>query len=442
MYSLLHTANRNYVVDPMLRVALLILLLLQLASLSTALALTSITPGSGKCWEIFRVIEVLERDGIAASANARDAVQQQYCNDQYHDTTKDVLAVLTRWSMDYVGDDNWRSLLNKSNLRHEIEESIVALYHLRRWTANRNSTETPFIAVDGCCGKALFSMLLSYLAAEHDDLSSLSRIILFDKDRNIDWRHVQSANQSRLELTHGSGQRPRPIMEVWAGINLHDYDSSILPKLQSYNTPIALTGIHLCKTLGPAFVSLANQLGRHQAPYLCLAPCCLPRRTAILSIGQYEAPMQRNVRLQMTQNRHLARERWQAKCYVCQENHHVLDCPRKYHYSNEEAWNNAVASALIQLPCWKCGKIGHRRDECRDDEMNNGLVPALVKKRMDLSILRDTDLYESYCEILATFVQHTERLEVVDSGLTSPHSDENESNWNRHRKSIFIVATR
>ena len=424
----------------MLGVAPLWLLLLRVASLSTALALTSITPARGQRWEIFKVIQELERDGVASNVLA--VPQQDSRQSQYHDTTTDVLAVLTSWSIDHVGDDNWRSLLNKANLRHEVEESIVALHHLRRWTAMRNSSKTPFIAVDGCCGKALFSMLLSYLAANHDDFSGLARIILFDKDSNVDWRHVQSANQSRLEGTPSAGQRPRPIMEVWAGINLHDYDSSILPKLQSYNQTIALTGIHLCKTLGPAFVSLVNQLGPHLAPYLCLAPCCLPRRTAVLSIGQYEAPMQRNVRLQMTKYRDLARERWQAKCYVCQENHHVLDCPRKYDYVDDEAWNTAVASALTQLPCWKCGKTGHRRDECQDDDRNNDLVPKLVRKRMDLSMLRDTDLYESYCEILATFVQDAQRLEVVDSGLTSPHADEKESNWNRHRKSIFIVATR
>jgi hypothetical protein len=415
------------------------LLLLLLASLSTALSLTSTAPARGDHWEIFRVIQVLERDGVASN---RLAVPHQSCTNQYHNETMDVLAVLTRWSLDHVGDDNWRSLLNKSNLRHEVEESIVALHHLRRWTANRKTCE-PFIAVDGCCGKALFSMLLSYLAADHADLSGLSRIILFDKDRNIDWRHVQSANHSRLATTSGSiMQRPRPILEVWAGINLHDYDSSILPKLQSCDQPIALTGIHLCKTLSPAFVGLGNQLGPNLAPYLCLAPCCLPRRTAVLNIDQYEAPMQRSVRLQMTNYRDLARERWHSKCYVCQENHHVANCPRRDHYVDDEAWNHAVASALLLRPCWKCGKTGHRRDECRQDDRNVELVPASVKQPMDLSMLRDTDLYESYCEILATFVQHTKQIEVVDSGLTSPHSNEKESNWNRHRKSIFIVASR
>ena len=192
-------------------------------------------------------------------------------------------------------------------------------------------------------------------------------------------------------------------MEIWAGSNLHDYDSTILPKLQSYNQTIALTGIHLCKNLAPSLVGLANKLGPAKAPYLCLAPCCLPRRTASLKIGQYEAPMQRNVRLQMQQRRNSARKRWQSKCYVCRGEHHVRECPRQHQYVDANEWEGTIAAALAMRPCWNCGKSGHNRDECREG------IAALTQQpvaHMDFSILGDTDPYESFCQVLSTFIQH------------------------------------
>jgi hypothetical protein len=398
-----------------------------LALQSSVLAFTSTVHSAGKHWEVFRTIQELEQDGI--SSNHDDTAV-------YHESTSDVVDVLKDWSHHHVGDDDWRSLLNKANLRHEVEESIVALHHLRRWTTTQNST-TPFIAVDVCCGKGLFSMLLSYLAVKHQDLAGLSRIILLDKDPKIDWRHIQAANK-RTERREGPPIRP--MLELWAGTNLHDYDSSILAKLQSYNQTIALTGIHLCKTLGPAFVSLANQLGPQRAPYLCLAPCCLPRRTASLPIGQYEAPMQRSMRLQARQHRLLARERPKSRCYVCHGDHHVRECPQQHQYDNEKAWNDAVASALVTLPCWNCGKMGHRRSDCTEESAEPIEQPAI---QMDLSMLQEIAPYESYCKLLSTFVQHTSEIKVVDSGLTSQHSErQGNSNWNQNRKSVFIVASR
>ena len=381
---------------------------------------------AGKHWEIHRTIKKLERDGITTS-NPR-AVQE------YHQSTADVVQVLKEWSRDHTGDENWRSLLNKANLQNEVEESIVALHHLRTWTLSLNTT-IPFIAVDACCGKGLFSTLLAYVAIRHRDLAGLSRIILLDKDLNIDWRHVLATNQSQGATRED--QLTKPALEIWAGSNLHDYDSTILPKLQSYNRTIALTGIHLCKNLAPSLIGLANQLGPESAPYLCLAPCCLPRRTALLKIGQYEPPMQRNVRLQMQQYRNSARKRWATHCYVCQEAHHVRECPRQHHYADENDWNSAVATALAERPCWNCGKLGHHRDECR--EGSAALLQQPVA-HMNLSILGDADPYESFCEILATFIQHRDHVQVMDSGLTSTHSDELSRNWNRNRKSLVIVA--
>ncbi|KAI2493114.1 methyltransferase domain-containing protein [Fragilaria crotonensis] len=360
------------------------------SSTSSALSLhAGDTQHAGKHWEIHQTIQKLERDGITTYYPR--SIQE------YGQSTADVVQVLKEWSRDHSGDDNWRSLLNKANLQNEVEESIVALHHLRKWTSTPNTT-TPFIAVDVCCGKGLFSMLLSYVAIRHRDLAGLSRIILLDKDLNIDWRHVIAANQDQGAIR--VGQYTKPTMEIWAGSNLHDYDSTILPKLQSYNQTIALTGIHLCKNLAPSLIGLANQLGPEIVPYLCLAPCCLPRRTALLKIGQYEPPMQRNVRLQMQQYRNAARQRRPTTtngcCYVCQGAHHVRECPQQYHYADANDWNTAVATALAQRPCWNCGKLGHHRDEC--SERSAALIQQPVAQLTFLSL--ETQIHTSH---FATF---------------------------------------
>ncbi len=40
---------------------------------------------------------------------------------------------------------------------------------------------------------------------------------------------------------------------------------------------VALVGIHLCNLLSPSCIGIANSLGPEKFPFICMAPCCLPR---------------------------------------------------------------------------------------------------------------------------------------------------------------------
>lgn len=358
----------------------------------------------------------------------------------YDEMTHNVIEILKEWTVEHSNDGCWQSLLNKRNLRHEVEESIVALYHLKEWARKRNSTH-PFIAVDVCCGKGVFSMLLSYLSLKHVELSGLTRIILLDNDSTIDWAHIRAANVTKHRAEKNEGNRP--IMDLWAGINLHSYDSEIVTALQSYNQPVALTGIHLCKTLGPSFVSLVNALGAKQAPYVCLAPCCLPRLSSKIMIDKYEGTLQRNMRLKAKQQQLASRERRRSRCFVCQGRHHVKNCPQKVQFDSA-SWDSKVENAILNQPCWNCGKVGHRSADCKVEKVKQIEQPAEL---MSLSnVAASNSPFESYCDLLSTFIQDTINLDIIDSGLVSlkNHSCSNSQkrNWNRHRKNIFIVASR
>ena len=230
----------------------------------------------------------------------------------YHEIIHNVLYILKQCRNDLTNDDAWKSLLNESNLQHKVEESIVALHYLRQCIITRHhllEALRNFMVVDVCWGKGVFSVILCYLTTMHRHLlSSLTRIILLDKDSNTDCSPIKAANNNNSSTNrklNDTTTTTRPVIEVWSRMNLHDYDSKIVPRLQSYNQHMAMTGIHLCKTLGPSFVSLMNVLGTKQAPYLCLAPCSLPCLQAKISITNYESPLQRNMRLKMMQQ-HMA----------------------------------------------------------------------------------------------------------------------------------------
>ena len=162
--------------------------------------------------------------------------------------------------------------------------------------------------VDACCGRGIFALLLSYwttIRQKHhphhhhhggndnrdndieeraSSLSSstsspipLERIVLFDRATSIDWRHIDVANEAHVK-------EGRPYLDLWRGVNLHEYDN-LLDRLLALtetkdNRPkasLALVGIHLCRNLSPALVGIYHGLGQTKCPYLMVAPCCLPR---------------------------------------------------------------------------------------------------------------------------------------------------------------------
>lgn len=120
---------------------------------------------------------------------------------------------------------------------------------------NQDIGNEPITVVDVCCGKGIFSMLASYIF-QYD--SRIHQIVMLDK-ASIKWNHVDVAN------TSASAER-RPKIELWYNCNLHEVDD-VVNQLEGLQTPLALVGIHLCKTLSPRLVGIANAIGPSRCPF-------------------------------------------------------------------------------------------------------------------------------------------------------------------------------
>jgi len=178
----------------------------------------------------------------------------------YPDITKRVVKILDDWGMKWQGNPKMASVLNKSTLHHEIEETIVAVHYLFEGLDRR--PEPSCHVLDTCAGKGMLSFLLSYL--KHPKISS---IVMLEKAA-IDWTHIEESNKT-------ANEEKRPTISIWDNTNLHDYDD-VLDRLLALPQPIAMCGIHLCKQLGPSFCGLFNGIGE-KSIYACLSPCCMPR---------------------------------------------------------------------------------------------------------------------------------------------------------------------
>ena len=85
---------------------------------------------------------------------------------------------------------------------------------------------------------------------------------------------------SKRPITDGANttaeNEGRPYIQIWDNTNLHDYDD-VLDRMKALPGKLALSGIHLCKQLGPSFCGLVVVWG---SVYLCMsgavlhAPCC------------------------------------------------------------------------------------------------------------------------------------------------------------------------
>ena len=128
--------------------------------------------------------------------------------------------------------------------------------------------------------------------------------------------------------------------------------------------------------------------------------------------------------------------------------------------SDENERIDIFQKAAALNPCWKCGEIGHQRKDCpstqKADKPRLTLPPTI---ELDVSsILQSNDGKEwvgdetdenkgqfgTYCQLLSTAVQ-LKNVKVLDSGLVKNSAQysnaANKDNWNRDRKSIFIVAS-
>ena len=384
-------------------------------------------------WSIWKAATTLETDGMTVSKP----------NPLYADTITQAVSILRVWGHMWAGLPEWQSLLNKSSLQHEVEESIVALYHLHEWMLLQDTQGPPLIVMDVCCGKGLFSMLLSYMVGIHwRNLRTISRIVLLDKatSQTLNWNHIHVANST-------AAKEKRPSMELWEGCNLHDYDI-VLDRLQGLESPVAMVGIHLCKTLGPSCVGLANGLGPTKCPYLCLAPCCLPRiaittksRTRCIPVNLYEEPQERRDRVDAMQRRDVALGRRNVICYLCGDaTHRTQGCSLLP--VDEEERLAVLKQATATIPCWKCGIVGHFKADCPSDLTRPVRLepPSLA---MDVEkVLHSPQPFDTYCQLLAETLQECATKQILEPGLINASSAHQEGNWNGGRKSIYIVANR
>lgn len=411
-----------------------------------ALKSQSQASADGSNWRIWSVIDQLE-------------AKQQQQEDSSDYITNKVIQVLHQWGSEWSGHSGFQSLLNKKSLLHEVEESIVALQTLHDWLENRNNNTSSVTLVDVCCGKGITSMLTSYLFC--NKTSSVSDIIMLDK-QDIDWNHISASNDN----IQSKGE-DRPFIETWQ-CNLHEIDN-VVERLEAKQQQLALVGIHLCKQLSPACVSVVNALGPEKAPFLCLAPCCLPlaarnfaktnrqangmpmlKKKTTIEVRTYESAEKRQARKEANQKRIAAKKRtfMDQPCVLCDEIHPVQSCGLLP--TDENAQRIIFERAAMSRPCWKCGEIGHQKVNCPNNDVQESSKPRLtLPPTLDMN-LTEAFLDESkapfdcYCDMLSKAIER-DHVQICESGLMNANAhhdnDANRDNWNAQRKSIYIVAS-
>mmetsp|Transcript_7932 Transcript_7932/g.22853 ORF Transcript_7932/g.22853 Transcript_7932/m.22853 type:complete len:410 (-) Transcript_7932:171-1400(-) len=357
----------------------------------------------------------------------------------YPTTTMQVVNIMRRLGHEHSNDDRWRSLLTKKSLQHELEECIVVLHHVL--LPNEIPKPDRYVLVDACGGKGLLSMLFSLMVMD----GSITKIVLLEKSTTINWSYIHACNET-------AEQQNRPIIETWAGDNLHHYDT-VLDKLEQLNSPICMTGIHLCKQLSPSFCGLINGLSKSKCFFACLAPCCLPRavtsqkynngKITTINIQLYETDRQE--RIDYTKRRKATKQKpTDGPCHLCQDPNHCLKyCPELTHKSMAEQIQLKRDDHAARVPCWKCGELGHYKPDCPlldSDVKLLAMEPPTVK--IDVShVLKEENPFESYCRLLGMSLQGR-RVSIVDPGLKSNASashDQQQHNWNKDRKSIYMM---
>ncbi len=428
-------------------------------------------PVTKKSWQVWKTIDRLEE--ILSNANNNNNSSSSSSSNNNKNNTEEpfpmypaspklvetITSILQHLAHAHEGKTEWQGLLNKSTLFHEVEESILAIHFLQKeWDQQQQQqveqqveqgAHKEVILVDVCCGKGVFSLLASYffvngISSSNSTSSSsnnnnnnsnrtIRKIIMLDKDPKLRWDHIHASNDEE--------NSNRPFIETWPRFNLHEMDQVVTRlenELEESNnnnnnaTTLALVGIHLCKTLSPTCIGIANLLGSTSCPHLILAPCCLPRVVvqsnhkpdAALEIRQHETLAQRNERL-------LAKER-RASAMV-----------RRNQDNNNKTTIPAGA-------CWKCGEFGHVKAECPSNQSTG--KPQLVKpptvSLQVAGILSTHRPFGTYCELLSTSIQRTS-VQVEETGLTNSHMKPKQkidnkqelNNWNRDRKSMYIVAS-
>lgn len=370
--------------------------------LADTIAAKSKSNSSSSHWNVWKTADKLEQFGVSST-----------CHPASDELVQNIISILREWGDEWAGEKEWQGILNKSSLLHEVEESIVALHYLGDYISKFEEKEITL--VDVCCGKGILSLLCSYVFKYE---SKVHKIIMLD-NANIKWAHIKEAN-NRAKIDG------RPKIESWAKCNLHESDE-VVSRLESVETPLALVGIHLCKTLSPTAVGIVNSIDPLVCPFFLLAPCCLPRvvvqskikkKGSIIEVRQYETHAEREAR-------RIAKERRSAAMTR----------------SRPATMRDQIDISVENSACWRCGEIGHRKADCPSLQVSG--KPQLLKTpsvKIDVSGVLDSEKpFEFYCSLLATTIQRDE-VTLVNSGLVNEKAEHQKNNWNNERKSLFIVA--
>lgn len=315
-------------------------------------------------WHINRAIRVLETSPLLTG--------------EYGALVSDIIGILRRWSDAWAGRPEWSHFVNCKGFLHEVEEALVPLHALGQHCLaldGAGHSRSAVTVVDLCCGKGMFSMLLSALADVRPSLTRhVRRIIMVEKQATIRWGHTEHVNS--VVGIIGSGFAI-PLL-LWNNSNIFsdDFSSSLRLFLREADSGEAapvkasavLVGIHLCRRLSSRFVELANTLEEGRVTAAVLAPCCLPR----LGGGG-------------------------ALCSVCIPASAIADSDMPHPPTEKE---RSEKLDIIYKTCWKCGDMGHSRGACTSDSEDLQLTIKKLWKKLEAADEHATDRTTMACEEL------------------------------------------
>ena len=240
-------------------------------------------------------------------------------------------------------------------------------------------------------------------------------------------------------------------MSPWGGVNIHD--EAFSDRLHALPGPVAMVGVHLCKGLSPRCVGLFNGLGPAKAPFLSLAPCCLPRlaREGGWTVALYEPPAHRAARKGRLERRAWCASGLKGVCPVCgvpDAPHRMGACPELP--ADPGPREAALAALRAAAPCWRCGLRGHSKRACPQREARVPLVEPLVV-RIDTAAIKAAPMpFDAYCEALLATVQAGggaggagRELRVVPmAGRPGAQLPGQPPTWNSGRKCTWLVVAR
>ena len=215
-----------------------------------------------------------ERCALLASQEGRES---------FGSAVRLIAAVLRGWAARWGGGGRrggggrWRSLLEKRSLLHEAEEAVVPLATLLQWLEARGGcgVQPLFTLVDLCCGKGVFSLIVSHAAALEPRLRAIGYILMIDRATRsqVDWGMVDDANADVAGLSEPDPTSTAAVpLELWPDCNIHEKNDIVEDRLRSSPGQVLIVGIHLCRSLSPRAISLYNRLGRDKACLLYTSP--------------------------------------------------------------------------------------------------------------------------------------------------------------------------